>query len=67
MGQTFVNPYDIMEVGAEASEEELKKRFRMLSILVHPDKCKHEKAFDAFHLIEQAYKTLLDPEKRRIY
>ena len=56
-----------MEVGAEASEEEVKKKFRMLSILVHPDKCRHEKASDAFHLLEQAYKQLLDPEKRRIY
>ncbi len=39
----------------------------MLSILVHPDKCKHEKAPDAFHLLEQAYRTLMDGEKRRIY
>jgi DnaJ family protein C protein 8 len=51
-----VNPYDILEVGAEASEEEVKKKYRMLSILVHPDKCRHEKAADAFHLLEQAYK-----------
>jgi len=62
-----VNPYDILEVGAEASEEEIKKKFRMLSILVHPDKCRHERASDAFHLLEQAYKTLMDHEKRRIY
>lgn len=67
LGTTFVNPYDILEVGAEASEEEIKKRFRMLSILVHPDKCRHEKASDAFHLLEQAYKQLIDPEKRRIF
>lgn len=67
LSTTFVNPYDILEVGAEASQEEIKKRFRMLSILVHPDKCRHEKASDAFHLLEQAYKQLMDPEKRRIY
>ena len=67
LGGTFVNPYDILEVGAEASEEEVKKKYRMLSILVHPDKCRHEKAADAFHLLEQAYKQLMDPEKRRIY
>ena len=67
LGTAFVNPYDILEVGAEASEEEIKKRFRMLSILVHPDKCRHEKASDAFHLLEQAYKQLIDPEKRRIF
>ena len=52
LNQTFVNPYDILEVGPEASEEEIKKKFRMLSILVHPDKCKDERAPDAFHLLE---------------
>jgi DnaJ family protein C protein 8 len=62
-----VNPYDILEVGAEASEEEIKKRFRMLSVLVHPDKCRHDKAADAFDLLKQAYSQLMDPEKRRIY
>ena len=67
LSTTFVNPYDILEVGAEASEEEIKKKFRMLSILVHPDKCRHEKASDAFHLLEQAYKQLLDADKRRIF
>ena len=67
LGTSFVNPFDILGVGAEASEEEIKKRFRMLSILVHPDKCRHEKAADAFHLLEQAYKQLMDTEKRRIY
>lgn len=67
LNHSFVNPYDILEVGPEASEPEIKKKFRMLSILVHPDKCKHEKAADAFHLLEQAYKTLMDPEKRRMY
>lgn len=67
LSSTFVNPYDILEIGSEASETEIKKKYRLLSILVHPDKCKHEKAFDAFHLLEQAHKTLLDPEKRRIY
>ena len=48
----FVNPYDILEVGPEANETEIRKRFRMLSLLVHPDKCKHERAADAFHLLE---------------
>mmetsp|Transcript_2802 Transcript_2802/g.2626 ORF Transcript_2802/g.2626 Transcript_2802/m.2626 type:complete len:129 (+) Transcript_2802:151-537(+) len=67
LNQTFVNPYDILELGAEASQEEIKKKYHMLSVLVHPDKNKHEKAVDAFHLLEQAYKTLIDPEKRRIY
>lgn len=67
LNKEFVNPYDILELGQEANDAEIKKRFRMLSILVHPDKCKHERAPDAFHVLEQAYKTLIDPDKRRMY
>ena len=36
-------------------------------MLIHPDKCKDPRAPDAFHILEQAYKTLLDPEKRKVY
>jgi len=38
-----------------------------LSILVHPDKCKHPKAPDAFHVLDKAYKELLDVEKRKMF
>jgi len=34
---------------------------------LHPDRCKHEKAKDAFHIVESAYKTLMDLEKRKVY
>ena len=61
------NPYEVLEVGYEASDVELKRKYRLLSILVHPDKNKHERAKDAFHTLEKAYKTLADPEKRRMY
>lgn len=67
LNNEFVNPYDILELGQESSEVEIKKKFRMISILIHPDKCKHTKAADAFHILEQAYKTLMDPEKKRMY
>ena len=63
----FVNPYDILELGPEASEVEMKRKYRMLSILIHPDKNKHERAADAFQLIDKAYKTLLDVDKKRTY
>ncbi len=67
LNSDFINPYEILELEQEANDAEIKKRFRMISILIHPDKCKHEKAPDAFHVLEQAYKTLMDPEKRRMY
>ena len=64
---SYVNPYDVLELGPEASEAEIKKRFRMLSMLIHPDKNKHEKAADAFSIVDKAYKTLMDVDKRRTF
>jgi DnaJ family protein C protein 8 len=34
---------------------------------LHPDKCKDPKAKDAWGVIEQAHKTLMDPDKRKVY
>jgi len=38
-----------------------------LSVLLHPDKCKDDRASDAFYVVESAYKTILDMDKRKIY
>eukprot|EP01017_Pseudomicrothorax_dubius_P031922 TRINITY_DN4126_c0_g1_i1.p1 TRINITY_DN4126_c0_g1~~TRINITY_DN4126_c0_g1_i1.p1 ORF type:complete len:232 (+),score=88.04 TRINITY_DN4126_c0_g1_i1:109-804(+) len=67
LSQQFRNPYDVLLLTSEASEEEIRKQYRSISILVHPDKCKDPRAADAFHVAEQAYKTLMDPEKKKIY
>jgi DnaJ homolog subfamily C member 8 len=37
---------------------------RKLSLLVHPDKCAHERAADAFEVIGAAQAHLLDAERR---
>jgi DnaJ family protein C protein 8 len=65
--QRFSNPYDVLLLSSEASEEEIRKQARSISILIHPDKCKDSRASDAFHMVDTAYKTLMDPEKRKIY
>ena len=38
-----------------------------MSALLHPDKCKDERAADAFFVVDSAYKTILDMDKRKIY
>ena len=52
-GATYanLNPFDVLQVTPETPLEEIKKQFRRLSILVHPDKNpddadKSQKAFD---------------------
>ena len=44
LSKFYINPYDVLEIGYEVSEVEIKKKYKMLSMLVHPDKNKHEKA-----------------------
>lgn len=49
LNTNFVSPYEVMMLGPEASDEEIKKQYRQLSLLVHPDKNQDDRAADAFH------------------
>mmetsp|Transcript_31268 Transcript_31268/g.82877 ORF Transcript_31268/g.82877 Transcript_31268/m.82877 type:complete len:289 (-) Transcript_31268:24-890(-) len=59
--QGFGSAYQILRVSPEASESEVTKAYRKLSILIHPDKCQLEKASDAFQIVVQAYNDTKDP------
>ena len=67
LGQVWRNPFDVLDLDKEATDEEVKKQFKNLSLLLHPDKCKDPRATDCFTIVEQSYKTLLDSEKRKIF
>jgi len=63
--------YELLNVSPDASPEEIKKAFRKLAIVYHPDKCKegdnkveHE---EKFKKINEAYTVLSDPDKRKRY
>ncbi|XP_006010208.1 dnaJ homolog subfamily C member 8 [Latimeria chalumnae] len=62
-----LNPFEVLQLDPEATEEEIKKRFRQLSILVHPDKNQDnaETAQKAFEAVDKAYKLLLDQEQKK--
>lgn len=59
--------FEIFKLPPYAAEDLIKKHFRKLSILIHPDKCPHAKANDAFNLLTIAYNELLKPEQRARY
>lgn len=67
------NYYDILGVSKDATQEEIKKAFKKLSIKWHPDKHINDseedqkKAEDKFKEINEAYETLGDEQKRREY
>ncbi|XP_040193969.1 dnaJ homolog subfamily C member 8 isoform X1 [Rana temporaria] len=62
-----LNPFEVLQLDPEATDEELKKRFRQLSILVHPDKNQDdpERAQKAFEAVDKAYKLLLEGEQKK--
>ncbi|KAG8508059.1 DnaJ subfamily C member 8 [Galemys pyrenaicus] len=63
-----LNPFEVLQLDPEVTDEEIKKRFRQLSILVHPDKNQDEvkRAQRAFEAVDKAYKLLLDQEQKEM-
>ncbi|KDQ57094.1 hypothetical protein JAAARDRAFT_178638 [Jaapia argillacea MUCL 33604] len=59
-----LNPYDILDIAETATVEEIKRRYRQLSLFIHPDKTPHARATDAFDLVKKAENELEDPKKR---
>jgi curved DNA-binding protein CbpA len=67
--QYFVpNYYEILGVGHDASQEEIKKSFRSLALKHHPDKNKNsEESRQKFVKIVEAYEVLSDEQARKKY
>ncbi len=60
--------YEVLGVGRDASESEIKKAFRGLARQLHPDVNKHDPdAEDKFKEAVEAYEVLSDAERRRTY
>ncbi|CAK9088349.1 Chaperone protein DnaJ [Durusdinium trenchii] len=61
--------YKILGVNKKADEKSLKKAYKKLALKWHPDKHvdDKEKATAKFQEIAEAYETLSDPEKRKLY
>ncbi|XP_022730631.1 J domain-containing protein spf31-like isoform X2 [Durio zibethinus] len=43
-----LNPFEFLKLSFNSSPEDVKKQYRKLSLMVHPDKCKHPQAKEAF-------------------
>ena len=63
-----IDYYKTLGVTRSASDSEIKKAYRKLSMLTHPDKARQEdreKAKVKFQEINQAYEILGNPDKRK--
>lgn len=62
------NHYETLGVSKEADENEIKKAYRQLSLKYHPDRNGGDpEATEKYKLINEAYETLGDSQKREQY
>lgn len=60
--------YELLGIDKNSSEEEIKLAYRRLAKKFHPDLNKSDpQAKEKFIEIKEAYETLIDPSKRKIY
>ncbi|CAH8267822.1 unnamed protein product [Arabidopsis lyrata] len=65
-----VDYYNILKVNHNATEDDLKKAYKRLAMIWHPDKnpsTRRDEAEAKFKRISEAYDVLSDPQKRQIY
>lgn len=60
--------YEILGINKSATQEEIKKAYRKLSLELHPDRNNgSDESTEKFKKISNAYETLGDEEKRKMY
>lgn len=61
------DPYSILGLKADSTDEDIKKYYKKQAILVHPDKNSQTGAEEAFKILRHAFEMIGEPEKRVKY
>ncbi|KAI9914985.1 hypothetical protein PsorP6_008607 [Peronosclerospora sorghi] len=61
-----LNPFRVLMLDIDASEEDMKQHYRKISTMVHPDKCRNPRAREAFEELTKAYNLITQEDRRKI-
>ena len=61
------NYYQLLQISPDASENDIKKAYRKLALVFHPDVNTKKNAEEQFKILNEAYAVLSDRHKRQIY
>ena len=59
--------YGVLSCTSDASDRDIKRAYRARALRIHPDKCTHPKAAEAFSMLTFAHTELTDATKRAAY
>ncbi|XP_039492651.1 transcription factor mef2A isoform X1 [Drosophila santomea] len=59
--------YSILGVPPDSSQEQIRKHYKKIAVLVHPDKNKQAGAEEAFKVLQRAFELIGEPENRLMY
>lgn len=66
-GGAYFDPHEILGLGLHASEHDIRRAYRKLSLRYHPDKIGPAESPGQFNRIAKAYEALTDPIAKRNY
>ncbi|CRK87993.1 CLUMA_CG001779, isoform A [Clunio marinus] len=61
------DPYSILGVNPNCSQEQIRKHYKKIAVLVHPDKNKQPGAEEAFKVLQRSFELIGEPESRQHY